>query len=262
MSGRLRRAEIWVFFALIVVVNAACVAAIQAGLLPRGPYSTGRFLILGALLFGVVFLSRGTRGVMDLLRPLTVWKVPPLWYVLALAWGGVAGALALFLHWATTGSVPAASDFGFRVVMRPSVIQAILIAALIGEIVWISYSLRELSGRLGMIAAAHIVGAVWSLWWLPMIVTGLGVLPGIPILALFLTQTGVALMCAFAYLATRSGVVIFVMQFAFQCWLIILPVSPRVGGIDVYWIFATLYYGLALALLVGFVARRGNRGLA
>lgn len=262
MMAALKRAEIWVFFALIVVVNAACVAAIQAGVLPAGPFSTGRFLILGAILFGVVFLSRGWRGIVELLKPLAVWKVNPGWYLFGILWGGVVAVLALLVHRVATGSGPEITAQGVSVLQRPSVLRAILIASFIGEIVWISYALRQLSGRMSMLWAAHVVGVVWGLWWLPMMVTGIGVLPGVPVGALFLSQTGVALMCAFAYLVTRSGLVIFAMQFAFQCWLIALPVSPRVGGPEVYWIFSALYYALALALLVGLVSRRGGRDLS
>ena len=246
----LRAYEPWIFFAVILSANAACVAAIQAGLMPAGPFSTGRFLILGACLFAVVLLSRGVTGLADLLKPLTVWRVRPGWILFALLWGGIVGCVALVAFWILTGNLPAASDFRPGLPFVPSVFRGILVAAVIGEIVWISYALRRFESSLGAIGAGHLVGIVWALWWLPMMLTNIAVVPDMPVGALFFAQTGVALTCAFVYLSTRSGIAIFILQFSFNSWLLVMPVSPGFGGSEIYWVFAVVNYALALGLLL------------
>lgn len=248
MIDALKKHEIWVFFAAIVIANGAFVWAIEAGLLPRGLFAMGRFALLGGLLFGLVFLLRGVGGITAVLKPMLVWRVSPVWYLLALIWG--AGNMILFLigKGIVTGNGLAELVASFRVISMPAVLVTLLISSFIGEIVWISYAVRKLSDSTTVFAAAMITGVVWTLWWLPMMVFEIGIIPGLPFMALLINQVAVAAVAAFLYWHSRSGLIVLIGQIMFNGSLLVFPVAPTSGGIPTYYAFAGMFFVTTLAL--------------
>jgi len=57
----------------------------------------------------------------------------------------------------------------------------ILIWAFLGEVVWVSHSLRELSKITKPFYASQIVCFIWTLWWIPVVQLGEGIIPDFPI---------------------------------------------------------------------------------
>lgn len=252
MLNTLRKFETPIFFAVLLLANYALIALIMAEVLPTGVFGLGRFYLMGLVLFSIVFLARGIGGVLELLRPLTRWRLDWRWFAFAALWPWIAVLAALGLHALAGSPFPALEAFNFGFVLRPGIIKTILIGALIGEIVWISYALRHYMPRMGALAAAHLVGLVWSAWFAPMVLMDFAVPPGIPLWALFLNQCGIAMMCALLYQRTQSGLLILVLQVSFNAAFIASPVTPVTGSIEVYSIFTALYYALALGALLTF----------
>jgi hypothetical protein len=250
MRSLLQKHEIWVFFALIIVANTVFIFAIHEGHLPFKLYNTGRFLLLGAVLVAVVALSRGFGGVTSLLAPLTRWRVSPAWYLFAALWAVSLCSVFVIVHAAVTGSWPEAFAPGLETMLQPSVFRTVLIGALIGEIVWVSYAFARLAPQLGTIVTALVVGTVWTGWWVPIAIMNVGVIPDLPLVALWINMIGIALVCGIVYGHTRSGLLVLLLQFGVNSSIVVFPVSPSTGGISVYWAFSIAYLAAALLLLM------------
>lgn len=245
------RYEVWVFLCLIVVVNAVFVTMVAKDFLPRSLYPLGRFALLGGVLASVVLVGSGLRGIIDLLRPMTKWQVKPGWYLLALLWAvGVASLVLLLEQFVATDPTPYGATL--HAVMKPRIQATILIGAFVGEIVWVSYALRNLTTRFTPFVSSQIVGVFWTLWWMPMVILNYGIIPDLPPVALLINQTGIAAMCAFIYWHTRSGFLVLLLQIMVNSTLLIFPVIPTEGGVGTYWAYAVTYYICAALLFAVF----------
>ncbi len=231
--------EVAVFFVAILVLNTVLVTGVSQGWLPEALFSRGRFYLLAVTLACVVLFARGWRAVLDLVRPLTVWRVRPVWFLAAMLLPVAFSAVFLLLRAAVTGTDPVILGSGFEILHRRNLLVSIFISALIGEIVWVGYALRMLRHYMPVEAACVITGTVWGLWWLPMMHFGLGIVPNLTILGLWMNMIGIAFLCAFFYLRTGSGLVILAMQFVFNCATLAFAVIE--SGPATYNAFAALY---------------------
>ncbi len=247
-----RRHEVVIALCLIVVNNALFVGGIAAEILPYKLYYFGRFLLLGASLGIVILIGSGWKGIIDLLRPMTRWRISPWWYLLALAWPSLMSVLVLLGKGMMTGNGLSEITMDFSVVTHPAVAKTIIIGSFIGEIVWVSYAIRHFSGKFTPFIGSQIVGVVWTLWWMPMILLNVGVFPGLPPLALLISVLGVAAMCSFIYSHTKSGIAVLILQMMVNSTALIFPVIPNTGGVPTYYAFAVVYYGCVLLLYVFF----------
>lgn len=255
MLPALRKYEVWVFLVLVIVVNALFVSGIGFDILPKSLYAYGRFALLAGVLAGVVLLARGWPGISDLLRPMLEWRRPVGWYLFALLWNPVACLLVLAGIYAAGLHAQPEFSPNYAIAMRPSVMKTVLIGSFIGEIVWISYAIRRLSLQFTPYVSALIVGVVWTAWWTPMVFYNIGIVPDLPLGALLINQTAVAAMCAFVYMHTKSGLLVLILQVMFNTTILVLPVTPAVGGVTTYWIFAIAYFLAALLLFLVFGPR-------
>lgn len=248
MRAFVQRHEVWVFLALVVAVNAVFVWSIASEVLPRGLYNYGRFLLLGGTLAGVVLIARGGKAVVGLLEPLARWRIDPRWYLFGLLWGAVMATLVLLLMVPLGGEGISSDTLRLGPLSRPGTVLSLLVGSLIGEVVWIGYALSRLAPRFGHFMASQIVGVVWALWWFPMVLLNIGVIPGLPLVALVINQAGVAAVCALVYARTGSGLAVLVTQISFNAAIIVFPVTPVAAGATTYWVFAIVYWIAALAL--------------
>lgn len=253
MISFLKTYEIWIFFAAIVIANAIFVAALKLDILPMGLYGHGRFLLLAGVLCAIVVLLRGMGGIVELLRPMLNWRVSPIWYLVAILWGAANMVLFLVGKGIVTGNGLVEVSANWALVTRPGFLLTLFVGSFVGEIVWISYSVRKLSDHYTVYVAAMITGIVWTLWWMPMVVLNVGVLPDLPFTALLINQCGVAAVAAFLYWHTKSGLVVLIGQILFNAGLLVFPVAPTTGGIPTYYAFAVTFFltTLALYLVIG-----------
>ncbi len=251
MMSVLRKYEIWFFLCLIIVANTLFVSGIVFDVLPQGLYAYGRFALLGILLLAVVIVCRGRAGVDDLVRPMLAWRRHPGWYLFAILWTPMVIMAVLLARGAVGAAVPEfAADFS--VVTKPTVMLVLLFSSFVGEMVWISYSVRRLSNQFTPYVSALIVGTFWTAWWLPMAIYNFGIIPDLPLAALLFNQIGVAAAGAFVYMHTRSGLLVLGLQLMFNTSILVLPITPLVGGVGTYWTFALTYFTLATVLFAVF----------
>lgn len=249
-----KKREVWIFLCLIVLVNSLFIVGINSGLLPPRLYNVGRFVLLGLTLATVVFTIRRFDGLRELVRSLSVWRVNPLWYLLALLWAPSLAILFLAAKSLLTGE-NAFEALTYGLVQRPSIMRTVIIASFIGEIVWVAYSINTLSKRFGMLAGSLIVGGFWTLWWVPMALFGKGIVPELPILPLFVSMLGIATMCGFVYLSSRSGPAVLLLQVMVNTSFLIFPVVPTNGGTPTYLAFSATYLLASLTLFILFGPR-------
>lgn len=249
----LRDREIWTVLGAIVLANCAFVYAISERWLPESVYYNGRFFLLGLVLCGGVFLFRGWKAPLDLVRPLMVWRVNPLWIALALLWPPAISVLTLAIKGVLLGTgFDEISKATLALALRRDIFPNVLLGAFIGEIVWVGYAISRLRRNTTVLCASVIVGAFWAAWWTPIVLLGIGVIPGIPVLALFVAQIGVAIMCGFVYAHTRSGIVVLALQLSVNCSLLIFPTAPFSGGVPTFIAFGVIYLLASLLLHLRF----------
>lgn len=249
----LRDREIWTVLGAIVLANCAFVYAIAERWLPESVYYNGRFFLLGLVLCGGVFLFRGWKAPFDLVRPLLVWRINPLWLLLALLWPPAISVLTLVAKGVMLGTgLDELSRTTLALALRRDIFPNVLLGAFIGEIVWVGYAITRLRRHTTVLVASVIVGAFWAAWWTPIVLLGVGVIPGIPVPALFVAQIGVAIMCGFVYAHTRSGIVVLVLQLSVNCSLLIFPTAPFSGGVPTFIAFGVIYLLASLLLHLRF----------
>lgn len=247
-ASLLRDRETWAVLAAIVLSNVLFVELVSSGLIEMRYYHLGRFLLLGAVLALGVFAFRGWKAPFELLKPLTVWRVHPGWFLLALAWPQTIAALVLVGKGVLSGTGLSAVTATLDVAFNPPVFKGVFVGAFVGEIVWVGYALARFSRATTILVSSVIVGAFWAAWWVPIVVIGIGVIPDLPVTGLFVAQIAMAIMCGFVYAHTKSGWVVFTLQLSANSALLIFPVSPTTGGIPTFLSFGALYLLGAVAL--------------
>jgi len=137
-----------------------------AGPAPRYMLPVG----LGAFgpLLAAVLISRfepGGAGVRALFRPLGIWRVGAVWYVVAL---GLPGAL--FIAGRAAYALAGGADAGpwlYAPTDAPH-IAAMLVFPFGEEIGWRGFALPRLQRRHGPLLGSVILGVAWALWHIPM----------------------------------------------------------------------------------------------
>jgi hypothetical protein len=247
----LKDRELFLTLFLIVAANTAFITALQAELLPESLYHKGRFLLLGAVLVAVVFAFRKWEGIVGLMRPMTIWRINPLWFALALLWPPAMCIVTLLLKGSVNGDLFGLIAVDFATVTQPAVFVIVALGAFIGEIVWVSYAIGRLQKTTGTFLASQIVGVFWTLWWVPIVIINIGVIPNLPLDALLVNMLGVAAMCGFIYAHTKSGIAVLTLQLSLNNSVLIFPVAPDSGGVATYWLFAVVY---SVAVFILYVA--------
>lgn len=241
MIAFIKKYEIWVFLILAPVLNTVMTYASSKGLIGYFTYTNGRFYALMFLLLFIVMLTKGIQGVLDLFRPMLKWKIHPKWYLFSLLFAFTIGIFTLLLNAFYEGNI--ADVFSFKLNVPTFKFSVFLLSwAFLGEVVWISYAVRELSKITKPFYASQIIGIVWTLWWLPSVYINVGVIEHLPVWPLFLNMMGAAGMCAIVYGKTKSGLCVLLIQYMLNMSLILLPISPVGGGSSTYTMYAVIYF--------------------
>lgn len=242
----IKKYEVWIFLVLCPVINVPFVEARNQGLISASIYNTGRFCILLFMLICLLKFTRGNKGIKNLFMPMLNWKVQPKWYFLCLIFPSTIAIVTLLLK-SFYYDVAYDSFFSFRTSTFRGYI-AYFVWAFLGEVVWVSYCIRELSKITKPFYAGQIVAVFWTLWFIPVILLGEGILQEIPIIPAFVFMMGVAGMCAFIYMHTKSGICVLLLQSMVNLTLVSFPISPTNGGAQTYTAFGIIYFLTMLGL--------------
>ena len=247
--------EIWVFLLLAPITSAVFVYGVKLHIIPGRLYMHGRFFLLLFLLIGLIKFTRGNSGLKDLFKPMMIWKVPLRWYAFAFFFASLMAFLALCLKALYLGGDLSVFTLNFSNVTSFKFTLNMVFFAFIGEVVWVSFAVRQLIKTMNPLFASLIVGMVWALWWTPIAIYNVGVITNIPIPALMINMMGAAGICTIVYLKTKSGLCVWILQSMLNASCLIFPVSPG-SGIPIYWTFCIVYFLVMYSLMYYFNGTR------
>ncbi len=130
---------------------------------------------LGALLF--VFLAKGTKGVGQLIKPITYWRTNPFYYYLITIILGCFYLAAIGLTSLQGRSIPTIQSlyasvysewFGFNLYGFALIPLFTALYFLCEELGWRGYALPKLLKRYDAFTAAIIIGFFWTLFHVPL----------------------------------------------------------------------------------------------
>jgi membrane protease YdiL (CAAX protease family) len=165
MKDLIRRYQILIFLALTFIISWYPWYTGGVGFKAAGPSYAGLI---------VVAMVSGWTGIKEVLRRLILWRVSPIWWIVAVL-GPVAITLtAISLHVLAGGEAP-----NFLIWRQEPHMVLVLMLILISPVGgaggeepfgWRGYAqprLQEKWGRWGPLLASLIIGIVWAVWHLP-----------------------------------------------------------------------------------------------
>lgn len=105
-----------------------------------------------------------------LLRRAVIWRVSPVWYLIAIAGPALIMLLAMGVHVLLGGTIPDYVPFGVRwLIVVVNFILILLIGGPLGEeFGWRGLALPSLEARFSPLWASLILGVIWAVWHLPL----------------------------------------------------------------------------------------------
>ena len=211
-----------------------------------------RFLPPLVYAFGLAMLCDGFSGLRDLVQPLFRWKVHIGWWIFAVFWLTAFAIGLLVVQNLVLGKGFVAIPLNFEDVSRLQVIKLIAMVSIIEEIAWVGFATKRLCKDMTPFCASLVVGVFWCCWWIPVIVYGDGVIPGLPISILFVHYLGIAATCMWVYHFTKSALVVAVMQMFTNVVSLVVPILPHQGGMTIYIVYVVAKCVVAIALFKAF----------
>ncbi|GAA4976832.1 hypothetical protein [Algibacter aquimarinus] len=255
MIDFIKKYEVWIFLILAPISNTIFVYLRILELIPGRVYMYGRFLILLFLLIVIVKITKGNVGLKNIFKPMKKWHIPFKWYFFALIFAPSVACLTLFLKANYLGdfsifkmNVSLINNFDFMF--------NIILWAFVGEVVWVSYAVRELSKVMNILFASQIVGLTWGFWWAPIVWLNFGVIPDLPLWPMIINMMGAAGMCAYIYVQTKSGICVWLLQCMLNTSIVLFQVAPTTGGILTYKVFSILYFTVMLVFMYSLNRRK------
>lgn len=175
----LRRRPLAAFFLLTFVISWAAWSAVFLVPMPRlGRLVLNQAGLAGPLLASLIVVGtmRGRRGVGRFLGRIFQWRVGIQWVLFVLFGAAALGLAAIGLHALGGGGTPA-----LAFALAPGA----LLSGLREEYGWRGFALPRLQERFGALRASLLIGALWTLWHLPIVPFVRMGLPGLGRMAIF-----------------------------------------------------------------------------
>jgi uncharacterized protein len=118
----------------------------------------------------VLAVTGGRSGVKALFRSMVKWRIGARWWALALLGPAVLAALATGLNIALGAPAPTSEELGTWTNIAPTALAILLIPVIGGaweEPGWRGFALPRLLSNRSPLVASLVLGALWSIWHLP-----------------------------------------------------------------------------------------------
>lgn len=260
------RAEAGRFLVLSCAVSwALCAPAVLAGSAPSSPelalvFVSGFGPTLGAIALTAV--SEGRSGVARLLGGLCRWRVRPAWWALALLGPLAVALLAVGVTWLVGGpsratpSVPGGPLA--PLLLAGGFLAGLVVGGPLGEEVgWRGYALPRMQRTGRALPSALVLGAVWSLWHLPLFYvlgTVQSFLPPLPFAVAFVS---LSVVFSWAYNGSQSLLICVLLHGSVNFSAGVLGVVPTRAGQPV--LAFEVFTVLVVLAAVGVAAATGRR---
>jgi uncharacterized protein len=210
----------------------------------------------------LTFAVGGLAGLRALFRPLTAWRVHPGWYLFSFLSTALVALAAIELHVLLGGERPAFNDPG-QWYLIPVVFLYVLITSVLGEeIGWRGYALCRLQARHSALVSSLILGAIWSVWHLPLFWMAGNFHQGIPIGLFFGQIMAFTILYTWMYNSTRGSLLmVSIFHAASNSTLGLLPLLPMSTGDDLrpLYLAVGMLWMLTLGIVIAFRPRHLSR---
>jgi uncharacterized protein len=156
------------------------------------------------LVLGFIVKQKG--GIIKLLKGWTKFRVPIVWYLVALSpilIAFVTAGLYILIY----GEFPLNEIIFDPVSLIALMVMIIITGALGEELGWRGFALPELQKRMNALSASLLLGVIWVLWHLPLWFAGLG-FENIPYWSYAITGISFTILVTWAFNHTRGSLVI------------------------------------------------------
>jgi len=204
----------------------------------------------------VVLIYPGAEGLRSVFQQLGMWRVPTIWYVIALIGPVLLLLAAKTLNAARLGRVPT------QWMVLPSFsglggLAFIIFGSLFAEEPgWCGFAQPRLQVRYGALATSVFIGFLWSTWhlWYVVLPGGLSNVSGIDAVATYIRLTSTAVIYAWMYNSTNGNLVIaMIAHFGHNLAASLIPTAAD-GG-QQHLIIALLYFIGAMIVVFATDAR-------
>ena len=233
MENRTRsdfRTHLLVFFALAFGWSWIC-WLLSTLVRPQSPAFAGVLMIAGSFgpslaAIAVVRYVGGRNGLHDWILRCLQWRVGWQWLAIAFFLPLVVIALAAATHIALGGTIAPSPAIGHMWLAVLNFVLILLLGGPLGEeFGWRGYALPALQERYSWRVASLILGAVWSVWHLPLFFIANTLQSHIPF-ALFMVSTlSMSILFAWLFNRTRGSVLpALVLHTAVNAWSWVIPI--------------------------------------
>jgi membrane protease YdiL (CAAX protease family) len=198
-------------------------------------------------------LGVGFRGVSDLLGQLSHWRAAPRWYLAALLTPVGVTATAAAITTVSAGGVLVQHRTLDWAQIAATFASTVILVGLFEEVGWRGYALPALGPRLGDLRAAFVIGAVWSVWHLPLLISDpTGQRPVVQFLIMAMAQS---VFFTWLYRSSRSGLLLVILGHA-AVDTVARFVLPQFTATDYYlvwwwqsaiWVLAAIAAGVSVS---------------
>ena len=196
------------------------------------------FITLGTFAPSItaLFLTWRYAGGTELRRLLgraVIWRVSPVWYLIAIAGPALIMLLAMGVHVLLGGTIPDYVPFGVRwLIVVVNFILILLIGGPLGEeFGWRGLALPSLEARFSPLWASLILGVIWAVWHLPLFFISGSAQSSLPFGLYALLTIPLTILITWVYHGSGNSLLL-VMLFhaAVNTWSGPLMISPEAAG--------------------------------
>jgi membrane protease YdiL (CAAX protease family) len=183
-----------------------------------------------------LFLTWRYAGGVELCRLLgraLVWRVSPIWYVIAIFGPALVMLLAMGGHVLLGGMAPDYVPLGVRWLIVPvNFVLVLLIGGPLGEeFGWRGLALPALETRLSPLWASLLLGLIWSVWHLPLFFISASAQHSLPFGLYVLLTLPLSILITWLYHGTgESLLLVMLFHAAVNTWSGPLLISPEAAG--------------------------------
>lgn len=199
-----------------------------------------------------------------LLGRVLIWRVSPIWYVIAIAGPAVVMLLAMGIHVLLGGTAPDYVPFGARwLIVAVNFVLVLLIGGPLGEeFGWRGFALPSLEARIRQPWDSIILGLIWTVWHLPLFFVSDSVQHGTPFWLFALLTVPLTILITWVYHGSSDSLLL-VMLFhaAVNTWSGPLMISPESAGSTRPFFLVVILTWVVAVLVIIFKVLQIRKGL-
>lgn len=196
------------------------------------------FITLGSFAPSVVALLltwryAGGTELRQLLARALVWRVSPIWYLLAIFGPALMMLLAMGGHIVLGGTVPDYVPFGPRwLIVAVNIVLVFFIGGPLGEeFGWRGVVLPALEARFSPPWESLILGIIWTVWHLPLVFISASAQHSLPFWLFALLTMPLCILITWVYHGSgESLLLVMLFHAAVNTWSGVLKISPEAAG--------------------------------